>query len=64
MSEGASWRMIAASGNHLFALDTRGEVYKYIPKADNHFAFWTRLTNHKVENRRKPKEEPQRGVFD
>ncbi len=49
------WKMITGAGAHLFGLDNRGEVYKYIPAADNHFAFWTRLTNRKLENRGKDK---------
>ncbi len=64
MSDDARWKMIAASGNCLFALDTRGDVYKYIPKDGSRYAFWTRLTNHKAENRRTKEEKPQRGFFD
>jgi hypothetical protein len=63
MSDDVRWKMIAASGNCLFALDARGDVYKYIPKDGSRFAFWTRLTNHKAENRRKD-EKQQREFFD
>ncbi len=55
MSDDARWKMIAASGNCLFALDTRGEVYKYKPATEKRYAFWTRLTNYKAENRQKEK---------
>lgn len=46
------------SKNNLFALDSNGDIWRYIQasKSDDpkpHFAFWTKLTSH----RRDPSEE-------
>ena len=32
----------------VYGLDGAGRVWKYIPKTDRRFAFWTRLTDHRA----------------
>lgn len=39
---------IAADNGTLYGLDRAGRVWKYIPKTDRRFAFWTRLTDHRA----------------
>ena len=46
-----TFRMIACSDTELFALDKNGRVWKYLPARDTepkHYAFWTRLTDHRA----------------